>query len=595
MKKIVMAVLVAVLSFSMAFALTACGEEEVKVTVTYDANGGQVSSQTQEINVNDYELLVPTRDGYTFKGWTLNGITLTENSIIASDVTLVATWEVNKYNVTFEVGDRGTLTGDKTRVLNAVGYELPTPTAKAGATFNGWTLNGQPFVSGTVLTSDVTLVADYNVTAYTVTYVFTNGYKLVRDDDELSNNGSYSELLNVSEFTLPTVVAQGYEFKGWTLNGNKFDNESDLSNDITLVADLQAKKFNLIYFKSQDDCISYITSKDDDLVFDKEVISYNDRIVFPTAPIATGKTFKNWSAYVDGVIENDFIESRFSYEQDIYAFANWTDDTFTIKWLAGVGANFANGKGEQIDVVKVNDKESVVMPKNNPSHTNSYAFQKWTYNNGTSDGSDDVVVTDVTNLKEIINNAAKGDVFEIYAVFDENYYVVFKVDGVVISEQKAETNKAYAIPSDDKAQAAINAFDKEGYHIVWKTNGEVYNPENILFADTPAPVVVDAELVANTVSVTFKVWCVNNPITSETEGSVENVTVTTLTTGDALPTNGVTAKGNYVFLGWTTSPYSGNESGLPTLVSNSNFVVTDVMYSTESITLYAVFYNSIIA
>ena len=64
MKKILMAILVAVLSISCVFAITACDNEEtVKVTITYDADGGVVSQQTQEVDASNFELLVPTKAG----------------------------------------------------------------------------------------------------------------------------------------------------------------------------------------------------------------------------------------------------------------------------------------------------------------------------------------------------------------------------------------------------------------------------------------------------------------------------------------------------------------------------------------------------
>ena len=63
-------------------------------TVKFDSNGGtRVSSQTVEEGDRAYEPKDPTRSGYTFLGWYLNGRKFSFNTRIYEDVTLVAKWE----------------------------------------------------------------------------------------------------------------------------------------------------------------------------------------------------------------------------------------------------------------------------------------------------------------------------------------------------------------------------------------------------------------------------------------------------------------------------------------------------------------------
>ncbi len=595
MKKILMAILVAILSLSTVFALTACGEEEVKVTVTYDANGGQVSSQTQEINVDDFTLLVPTREGYTFKGWTLNGNTFTNENRVTNDITLVATWELNKFNVTFEVGSRGILDGEKTRTLNAIGYELPTPTTKPGATFKGWKLNGTAFATGTILNGNITLVADYDITGYTVTLSYPSGAFLYEGETLIDEDqdGEYVNLYDVTGFTLPIVERTGYTFKGWKLNGETF-NATTLTDDVTLVADLEISKYKLVYYKNQTDLIN------GEPRYDEQEVVYGEDFSYIGDPEEFGKTFLGWKAYINGV-PVDFEEGEWDYEQNIDVYATWVNDTFKIKWVASTdnSAKFADETTEKITTPEVLNLDDADIIEAIPVDELGRDFLGWKYDNGTTDAGDDIDVVDEADLLEIIENATKDVEFRLYAVFDTNSYVVFKVDGQIIAEkQVAEVGKVYAIPTDRDAVAKINAFDKEGYHVEWKANGVPYDASKPLFDTTPVGVEIVAELVANTVSVEYKVWCDCDSATCTKEGSVANVTKTTLTTGEILTANGVQPNSNYMFIRWTDVAFEGQPgwTAAPAWVAADGTVtISDAMYESGSVTLYAIFYNPIMS
>ena len=65
-----------------------------KCVVTFDSNGG---SSLEDIAIGEGQKLerqpIPTRDGYTFVCWTLNGAEFNFNTKITSDITLVAKWD----------------------------------------------------------------------------------------------------------------------------------------------------------------------------------------------------------------------------------------------------------------------------------------------------------------------------------------------------------------------------------------------------------------------------------------------------------------------------------------------------------------------
>lgn len=72
-------------------------EGTTKYTVTFDPNGGsKVSKQTLEAGKTATKPSNPTRSGYTFKGWYLNGSAYNFSNKVTKNITLTAKWEKNK-------------------------------------------------------------------------------------------------------------------------------------------------------------------------------------------------------------------------------------------------------------------------------------------------------------------------------------------------------------------------------------------------------------------------------------------------------------------------------------------------------------------
>ena len=118
-------------------------------TVTFNANGGSVSSTSKSVTYDSTygELPTPTRTGYTFKGWysATSGGTKVEYSTKISTVgnrILYARWTANQYTVTFNPNggaiEQAYVSPTYTTVIFDSEYdELPTPT-RIGYVFNGW-------------------------------------------------------------------------------------------------------------------------------------------------------------------------------------------------------------------------------------------------------------------------------------------------------------------------------------------------------------------------------------------------------------------------------------------------------------------------
>jgi len=140
-----------------------------KYTVTFDANGGSVSTANMQVTYNQKygTLPTPTREYYTFNGWFTaksGGTKVTADTVLSTggDVTLYARWTANKYTVTFDANGGSVSTASKQVTYKQKYGTLPTPT-RDYYTFNGWYTAKS---GGTKVTADTVLSSGGNVTLY---------------------------------------------------------------------------------------------------------------------------------------------------------------------------------------------------------------------------------------------------------------------------------------------------------------------------------------------------------------------------------------------------------------------------------------------
>ena len=116
-------------------------------TVTYDANGGEISSPSKQVTYGSTygTLIEPTREGYTFDGWYTDNTYTTEVTsstqvTITSNQTIIAKWIANDYTVTFNPNGGTVNPTSKTVTYDSAYGNLPEPN-KTGYTFTGWNKN----------------------------------------------------------------------------------------------------------------------------------------------------------------------------------------------------------------------------------------------------------------------------------------------------------------------------------------------------------------------------------------------------------------------------------------------------------------------
>ena len=143
--------------------------EPVDYTITYNLDGGNISGEATTYNIesNAITLPTPTKEGYTFAGWTgSNGntpqTTVTIPTGSTGNKTYTANWTANAYNITYELNN-GTATNPNTYTTDTETFTLNNP-VRSGYTFDGWTgSNGE--TPQTTVTIDNGSMGDKSYTA----------------------------------------------------------------------------------------------------------------------------------------------------------------------------------------------------------------------------------------------------------------------------------------------------------------------------------------------------------------------------------------------------------------------------------------------
>lgn len=88
-----------------------------------------------------------TKEGYIFKGWSLNGTIITAiPTDTNSNIVLTAVWEEETYKIIYSLNGGNLPSDAPTEYSLSNKPTLPTPT-KEGYIFTGWTLNGKSISS----------------------------------------------------------------------------------------------------------------------------------------------------------------------------------------------------------------------------------------------------------------------------------------------------------------------------------------------------------------------------------------------------------------------------------------------------------------
>ncbi len=217
-------------------------------TITLDPNGGTVEYTTKEYNseTEDFNLPVPTKDGFTFTGWTgSNGDT--PQTIVAieqgstGDRSYTANWSAVAYTITYNLNGGTENTNPQGYNSDTETFELNEPT-KTGYTFIGWTgSNGDvpqkplSIVKGSK--SDMSFTANWAINSYMLTLNLGTGIATVDGQGLHEYNSSV---------TASCTMLTGYQFDKWI---GDFTTETFTmpANNATMTANAKVITYSITY------------------------------------------------------------------------------------------------------------------------------------------------------------------------------------------------------------------------------------------------------------------------------------------------------------------------------------------------------------
>lgn len=187
----------------------------IEYTITLDVSGGDPLDPITYTVETPVILPTPTSTGYTFLGWTGEGETAPQPTVVlpkgtTGDKIYFANWEVNIYAITLDTSGGNALEAISYAVTSSP-ITLPTP-VRTGYTFLGWTGEGivnpqTEVIIPTGSTGNRTYTANWEATVYTIML------------KNLPNGNETIPYTVEQEVKLPYPEKGGYFFEGWSGTG----------------------------------------------------------------------------------------------------------------------------------------------------------------------------------------------------------------------------------------------------------------------------------------------------------------------------------------------------------------------------------------
>lgn len=401
----------------------------VTYRISYDLAGGNETSNPGEYNIetDDITLVIPTRPGYTFTGWSGTGIdgkqklvTISKGSIGERQYT--ANWEANSNKIIFDPnGGSGTMPVQEIKTNESGKLSLNAFTA-LGCKFLGWALSpegdivyqdGDTFHMGTE--PSYTLYAIWDVTDYPISYQLNGG--------TVSGNPiKYTALTKT--FTLIHPTRPGYTFIGWS--GTDIEG---LSMTVTVTRGTVGNREYAAHWKANTNTVTFHPNGGSGSMSAQEICTDASAALAKNLFSRAGYTFIGWSTSPAGAVEyvdqaQYAMETESNY--DLYAVWKANDNTLVLNGNTSTSGSMSS------QTMATDSKGN--LPKNTYQKT-GYTFIGWaTTPDGAVvylDGAEYTMGTDATvtlyaaweanSYKVILNPENGGKQGEATVRYDQNF------------------------------------------------------------------------------------------------------------------------------------------------------------------------------
>jgi len=398
--------------------------------VTFDTDGGShIASQEIKGGSVLSKPTDPTKDGYEFLEWQLNGVTYNFSNKVTEDLNLVAKWKksIIKHLVIFEVeGEKRTLEVEDGELVDILKLDFPE---KIGFEIK-WVNGDKDFDLETEkITENITLRGEYyEVKTYSVTFDTDGGSKV---EPQIVNEN------RMAKEPTPDPEKEGYTLEGWYLEDKKYDFKEKVTKDITLKAkwkeDTNLKKYDVKF-----------DSAGGSNVPAQKVIE-GKKAKAPQNPTRNGFNFDGW------YLNNKKYDFNTEVKNNITLVAKWIEKVYYTVSFNSKGGN------PSYNSQKIENGGKVTSP-GNPTK-DGYVFIGWTLNGSPYDFNKPVTagITLEANYREL-----------------NNYTVSFNLDGGspnYNAQTVREGNKA-----TNPGNPTKNGFTFQG----WKLNGNNYDFNSVV-------------------------------------------------------------------------------------------------------------------
>lgn len=597
--------------------------------VSFDYQGGREADSQKIVTYNSTygELPTTNKTGYTFEGWYLDNNLITDLSTvdISSDVTLVAKWTPNKYNISFEYNGGDVGTEEKNATFDSTYGELPT-TKKNGYIFLGWYFGDVQITNTTTvsISNDHTLEAKWKPIQYKVSYVLNGGNldcsEFFYDFDE--------------QLSIATPHREGYTFQYWVCNdinytaGATVSNLSNKDGDVLVFTAVWNANINRIVYDANG---GVGTMQPTDLATDATInlsknifirdgyvfkgwgtssngsIEYYDEAVYTMSSQTTNILYAIWEANTNKITLNYVIGTEVLESRDIFVKTGESvvlDNTFTrdgytmIGWCAEIGGDAiyqvdsqytmapsnlmlytiwspnvnrivfdANGGDGEMSAVNAKTDEVIDLPLVTFSNK-GFTFAGWsTSANGSVEFTDGVQYTMGANSEYIL-----------YAIWTKDVYNINYVLNGGVNHESNPNN--YGVDSDN---IVLLPPTRSGY-----TFEGWYSDEALTIASSEIPKGSAGELVF------YAKWKANTNTLHFNSNGGTGTMVDIYVDTDAiiyLPDNQFTKLG-YTFIGWKKT---ADEDEGATYSNNSSYIMGEeseyTLYAVWALNTYSIHYE----
>lgn len=377
-------------------------------TLTYMVDGAVYKTLSVKYGSTLTPIAAPTKEGYTFSGWSE-----IPASMPAHNVVVTGSFTINSYTLTYMVDGEEYKTF--TIKYGTVLTPEPAPT-KEGHTFSGW--NGLP---ATMPAHDVTVTGKFTVNSYILTY---------KVDGVVYKSFSVTYGTALTPIAAPTK--EGHTFSGWSEIPASMP-----AHDVVVTGTFTINSYTLTYMV-------------DGQVYKTYSVVYGTKITPEPVPVKEGYTFSGWT----------FIPATMP-ASNVIVVGSFTIDSYSLTYMVD---------GEEYKTMTI-EYGSEITPENEPTKE-GYTFSGWSEIPETMP-AEDVIVTG----SFMVNSYTLS-----YIVDGEEYKTDSIAYGTTLIPEEEPTKEGYTfsgwsyIPETMPAEDVVikGSFSINQYLLTYILDGEEY-------------------------------------------------------------------------------------------------------------------------